>query len=66
MICLQIKGRKPTFEMNEVENTCKLIPFEGKGHGFFNGSYFRPRKTDEIFNILMDASIVFLKDHLQK
>jgi len=44
-------------------NTCELIPFEGKGHGFFNGSYFRKRKTDDIFNNTMNLSIEFLKKH---
>lgn len=49
--------------MNEAGNTCELIPFEGKGHGFFNGSYFRKRSTDEIFNFTMNTSIAFLKEH---
>ncbi len=48
--------------MNEAGNTCELIPFEGKGHGFFNGSYFRKKNTDEIFNILMNKSIMFLNN----
>ncbi len=49
--------------MNEAGNTCELIPFEGKGHGFFNGSYFRKRSTDEIFNFTMNTSIEFLKEY---
>ena len=36
---------------------------ESECHGFFNGSYFRKKNTDEIFNILMDASIAFVKDY---
>ena len=49
--------------MNEVRNTCELVPFKGKGHGFFNGSYFRKRKTDDIFNNTMNLSLEFLKKH---
>nr|WP_235047077.1 prolyl oligopeptidase family serine peptidase [Winogradskyella psychrotolerans] len=49
--------------MTEMGNTCELIPFEGKGHGFFNGSYFRKRKTDDIFNNTMNLSLEFLKKH---
>jgi len=49
--------------MTEMGNTCELIPFKGKGHGFFNGSYFRKRKTDDIFNKSMNLSIEFLKKH---
>jgi len=49
--------------MNEVGNTCELVPFIGKGHGFFNGSYFRKRKTDDIFNNTMNLSLEFLKKH---
>ncbi|WP_055444466.1 alpha/beta hydrolase [Lacinutrix himadriensis] len=47
----------------ETGNTCELIPFEGKGHGYFNGSFFRKKRTDVIFNITMDASLAFLKKH---
>ncbi|MEP1486807.1 MAG: alpha/beta hydrolase [Algibacter sp.] len=46
--------------MNEAGNICKLIPFENKGHGFFNGSFFRKNNTDEDFNITMEESIDFL------
>jgi acetyl esterase/lipase len=49
--------------MNEKGNTCKLIPFEGKGHGFFNGSFFREKKTDTVFNITMEKSMEFLEKH---
>jgi len=44
-------------------NTCELIPLEGKGHGFFNGSYFRKRKTDDIFNKIMNLYLEFLNKH---
>lgn len=49
--------------MNEKGNTCKLIPFEGKGHGFFNGSFFRKKKTDTVFNITTEKSMEFLEKY---
>jgi len=49
--------------MKEAGNTCELIPFEGKGHGFFNGSFFRKQKMDTIFNKTMDLSLKFLQEH---
>jgi len=52
-----------TKQMHAARNTCELIPFKGKVHGFFNGSFFRKKKTDEIFNSTMDKSIAFLKKH---
>jgi len=48
--------------MKEAGNNCTLIPFEGKGHGFFNGSYFRPKNDDEDFNVTMEKSVAFLKE----
>ena len=47
--------------MNEKGNICELVSFKGKGHGFFNGSYFRKKRTDTIFNITMERSIEFLE-----
>lgn len=44
-------------------NECVLMPFEGKGHGFFNGSFFRARNGDEAFNETMKQSIAFLSSH---
>lgn len=54
--------------MKDAGNSCTLVPFENKKHGFFNGSLFRPTNTDEAFNITMDKSIEFLTAHgyLQK
>ncbi|MBU2939803.1 alpha/beta hydrolase [Lacinutrix sp. C3R15] len=52
-----------TKQMHAVGNICELVPFEGKGHGYFNGSFFRNKKTDEIFNSTMNLSIAFLKKH---
>jgi len=52
-----------TKQMNEAGNICELIAFKGKGHGFFNGSYFRKKSTDEVFNVTMEKSMTFLKEH---
>lgn len=46
--------------MKDAGNTCVLVPFEGKDHGFYNGSHFRPRNGDIDFNITMEKSIDFL------
>ena len=32
--------------MKDAGNTCELISFKGKGHGFFNGKFFRPKIKD--------------------
>jgi hypothetical protein len=40
-----------------------LIPFEGKGHGFFNGSFFRKKNGDKAFNATMKHSVEFLTKH---
>jgi acetyl esterase len=47
--------------MQEAGNTCVLVPFEGKDHGFFNGSFFRKRGDDADFDLTMKHSIEFLK-----
>lgn len=44
-------------------NICELVPFKGKGHGFFNGSFFRKKSTDIVFNDIMKMSIDFLLKH---
>jgi acetyl esterase len=49
--------------MREAGNTCLLIPFEGKDHGFFNGSFFRKANGDADFDRTMMHSIEFLKAH---
>lgn len=48
--------------MADAGNTCVLVPFEGKSHGFFNGSAFRPRNGDDDFNVTMDKSVQFLTE----
>ena len=49
--------------MNVIGNTCELVPFKGKGHGFFNGSYFRKKSTDKVFNVTLEKSMEFLEKH---
>ncbi|MGB7348048.1 MAG: alpha/beta hydrolase [Pirellulaceae bacterium] len=48
--------------MNEAGNNCQLESFEGLGHGFFNGEFFRPKTTDTSpYKRTMQQSIEFLK-----
>ncbi len=47
--------------MKEAGNVCVLVPFEGKDHGFFNGSFFRKGNGDADFDLTMKHSIEFLK-----
>ena len=49
--------------MQEAGNACELVPFEGKGHGFFNGSFFRKKSDDVEFNLTMKHSIEFLTEY---
>ncbi|VGO11770.1 Acetylxylan esterase [Pontiella desulfatans] len=49
--------------MKEAGNECRLVPFEGKGHGFFNGAFFRKKNGDEAFNKTMEQGIGFLVRH---
>ena len=48
--------------MKDAANTCILVPFYNKGHGFHTGSYFRKKNTNHDFNIMMEKSIEFLTD----
>jgi acetyl esterase len=48
-------------QMAEAGNRCDLIAFEGKKHGFFNGTFFRGGTSDEDFQATMDKSLVFLR-----
>lgn len=48
--------------MRAAGNKCILVPFDKKGHGFFNGSFFRPKNGDDDFNTIMDNSIKFLSE----
>lgn len=49
--------------MKEAGNECVLVPFEGKDHGFFNGSFFRPKNGDDDFDLIQKRSIDFLASH---
>jgi dipeptidyl aminopeptidase/acylaminoacyl peptidase len=49
--------------MTEAGNTCQLEAFEGRGHGFFNGSFFRAKNGDDAFNQTMKHSLEFLTAH---
>jgi acetyl esterase/lipase len=49
--------------MKVAGNACLLVPFEGKNHGFFSGSFFKPKNGDEDFNRTMKQSVEFLSSH---
>ncbi len=46
--------------MEDAGNLCRLVPFDGKTHGFFNGSFFHPGSSDDDFNATMESSLEFL------
>lgn len=48
-------------QMKRSGNKCVLKSYKGKGHGFFNGVYFRKEKADEAsYNDVLKKSISFL------
>jgi len=48
--------------MKEAGNRCELESFEGQGHGFFNGVFFRPKTKDTThYQRGMKASVDFLQ-----
>lgn len=49
--------------MKKAGNECLLEAYKSKGHGFFNGAFFRKRNGDEDFNATMQQSIQFLTKH---
>ena len=49
--------------MQEAGNDCVLVPFPGKDHGFFNGSFFRPQSDGKDFDLTMKHVIEFLTKH---
>jgi len=53
-------------EMKKAGNICKLVPIKGADHGFFNGSYFRPKNGDKNFNLTMKKSYKFILHNLLK
>jgi acetyl esterase/lipase len=46
--------------MTTAGNDCTLVAFEGKGHGFFNGSFFRPKNSDVDYDAMMTSCVEFL------
>jgi acetyl esterase len=46
--------------MQTATNTCELVPFAGKDHGFFNSPLFRPKQTADDYNAIMDGAFAFL------
>ena len=51
-------------KMKKAGNKCELISVEGADHGFFNGSFFRPKNDDTNFNLTMKESVRFLSECL--
>ena len=49
--------------MAESGNECVLVPFKGKGHGFFNGSFFRPKRKAIDYDLALRHSVEFLTNH---
>lgn len=49
--------------MTEAGNECVLVPFAGKGHGFFNSTIFRPQNDAADFDLTMKHSVEFLTGH---
>ena len=47
--------------MKEAGNECVMVPFEGKDHGFFNGSFSRPKNGDADFDLIQKHSMRFLR-----
>jgi arylsulfatase A len=47
--------------MKATGNTCELVPFEGRGHGFANGTFFRPKSTGVDYTATMRQTVTFLK-----
>jgi len=46
--------------MTEAGNECSLVAFEGKRHGFFNGSFFRPKSNDVDYDAAVAHGVEFL------
>ncbi|QDU88860.1 Carboxylesterase NlhH [Pirellulimonas nuda] len=50
-------------QMTEAGNTCVLVPFANKGHGFFNGTLFRPANDGVDYAQTMERAVAFLATH---
>ncbi len=51
--------------MDAHGNICELIPFEGAGHGFFNGSQHREKSDNVNFYRCVEASVEFLDKYMK-
>jgi acetyl esterase/lipase len=56
-------AKRFTCLMQEAGNVCMLVPFAGRGHGFFNGTFFRPENDGTDYESTLTRSIEFLTAH---
>ncbi len=49
--------------MKKAGNQCVIIPYEGKGHGFFNAPFFRPKNRVETYDQITKETEDFLIKH---
>ncbi len=49
--------------MTEAGNHCEVVTYEGRKHGFFNGSFFRPTSNDEDYHDTIEKTLNFLKQY---
>ena len=49
--------------MREAGNACDVVKYEGRKHGFFNGSFFRPKSNDEDYTDTIHKTLAFLASH---
>lgn len=49
--------------MREAGNACDVVKYEGREHGFFNGSFFRPKSNDEDYTDTIHKTLAFLAGH---
>jgi acetyl esterase/lipase len=49
--------------MHAAGNTCVLVPFDGKDHGFFNAPFFRPSSNGTDYELTMQRTVEFLTMH---
>ena len=49
--------------MKKAGNECVVIPYKGKGHGFFNAPFFRPKNKVETYDQITKETEEFLKKH---
>lgn len=49
--------------MRELGNSCDVYTYEGRKHGFFNGSFFRPNNDNKDYADSMQKTLNFLKKY---